>query len=141
MFDKNYEDRLSLWRDFRESLESAENPVQDTLDLFNTVITSAYTTDPYDRETWPDPWELIFENDYCSFVKILAISYTLQLTTRFSQSHFEIHIMKDQTKSTTEYLLYIDNIVVGNEFEAYVVKNKIPNTTYSECAHVMPQLH
>lgn len=132
---------MSLWKDFRESLESAEDPVQDTIDLFNTVSTNAYAADPYDKETWPGPWELIAENNFCTFLKILAICYTLQLTTRFSQSLIEIHIMKNQEKETIEYLLYVDDIIVGNEYEAYVVKNKIPNTTYSECVHVMPRLH
>jgi hypothetical protein len=142
MFDKKYEERLAIWSQFRESLETAIDPIQDTIDFFSTAPISNLAADPYSSETWPDPWELIEENNYCPFVKILAISYTLQLTDKFSQSTFEIHITQDQERSTSDYLLMIDDRVVGLAGgDVHVSRDNVPETTYSKCVHEMPKLH
>jgi len=141
MFNKKYTDRLVYWSGFRTSLETSATPVEDTIALFNAAPVELYTTDPYDPSTWPDPWELIHENSFCPFVRILAICYTLQLTARFSNSNFEIHIIKDRSLSTTEYLLYVDDLILGTSQGKCVIKDKLPETAYSEYTHVMPLLH
>jgi len=138
MFVKKYEERLALWREFRDTLESSDDPLQDTINLFSTAPTATYAADPYSQDTWPNPWELIEENNYCSFVKILAICYTLQLTDRFSRSTFEIHITQDKERSSTDYLLYIDDIVIGLNGDSYVHRTQIPPTTVSEITYAMP---
>ena len=140
MFDKNFEDRLLQWKNFREGLEVSNNPIQDTIDLFNRAPLKNIATDPYSQSTWPDPWELIEENNYCSFVKILAICYTLQLTDVLSQASYEIHIVRDNEKSATYYLLYVDDIVIGFNGDTYVHKDKIPNTVCSEIEYRMPSI-
>jgi len=141
MFDKKYTDRLSVWIEFRNSLETSSTPIQDTLNLFNAAPIELYAADPYDASTWPDPWELIYENSFCPFVKILAICYTLQLTTRFSNSNFEIHITKDRALSTTEYLLYVNDLILGTSQGQCVIKDKLSETAHSEYTHVMQRLH
>ena len=113
MVDKNLFDRIKLWRDFRKQLETAENPLLDVIYFWNNVPISSIAADPYDTKTWPDPWELLKENTYCEFTKILAIYYTLQLTDRFSQSSFEIHIVLDKKESAMKYLLFVDNQAIG----------------------------
>ena len=35
MFDKKYEDRLTIWREFRNELETSADPLQDTIDFYN----------------------------------------------------------------------------------------------------------
>ena len=99
MFDREYYTRLKIWRDFRNSIEKSETPFQDVLEFWRT--------------TWPDPWELIANNDYCEFLQILGICYTLQLTERFSNSAFEIHIVLDEKESNIIYLLFVDNQAIG----------------------------
>lgn len=111
MFDKKFEDRLSHWKQFREQLEDSDDPLQEVLDLYNQAPLVSIQADPWDWETWPEPWELLKENIYCPFVKILAICYTLQLTERFSQCQFEIHITQD--KDNIRYLLTVDDACIG----------------------------
>ena len=89
MFSKKYDDRLKFWNDFRTKLETSPNPFQDTLDLYNQSPIVSIQVDPYDQSLWLDPWELINENQYCEFSKILGICYTLQLTDRFMNESFE----------------------------------------------------
>jgi hypothetical protein len=137
MFNKKYEDRLVLWREFRDGLELSKDPIQEAINFYQHAPTSLLAADPYEKSTWPDPWQLLEENNYCSFVKILAICYTLQLTDKFSQSNFEIHITRDNEKSRTYYLLYVDDIVIGFNEDTYVYKTELPNTLYSEIIHTM----
>jgi hypothetical protein len=137
MFNKQYEERLILWREFRDSLETASDPIQATIDFYNQAPKSLIAADPYTPSTWPNPWELLEENNYCSFVKILAICYTLQLTDVLSQAHYEIHITRDNEKSQTYYLLYVDDIVIGFTGDSHVLRTKLPNTLRSELVHTM----
>lgn len=140
MFNKPYEQRLALWRQFRLGLETAKDPIQDTIDLFATAPSVTIAADPYTPSTWPDPWETVKENVYCDFVKMLAICYTLQLTDRFSHSHFEIHITRDKERSSTDYLLFIDDRVVGLIGDTHVHRDQGPSSTVSEYTHLMPSL-
>jgi hypothetical protein len=140
MFNLPFEKRMQFWHDFRAGLESSEDPIQDTIDFWNTAPITNIAADPYDRENWPDPWEMIFENSYCSFVKILAILYTLQLTDRFSQSRFEIHITQDKEKSETKYLLFLDGLCVGYDIGQAIPISKLSNKLTFEISYSMNNL-
>ena len=126
MFDKTYVDRLKIWRDFRLTLEGSDEPFEDTIEFWNNAPLSSIAADPYDKTTWPTPWEMIEENRYCDFTKILAIYYTLQLTDRFSSSRFEIHITLDEKKSAIKYLLFVDNMTIGYYYNKSIDKLELP---------------
>ena len=138
MFEKKYEERLVIWRDFRTTLETTKDPIQDTIDFYNQAPLCLIAADPYTPSTWPDPWELLEENNYCSFVKILAICYTLQLTDVLSQASYEIHITRDNENSETYYLLYVNDIVIGFNGDTHVHRSKLPTTLRSELIHALP---
>ena len=59
MYDKQYEDRLASWAEFRSTLETSHDPIQDTIDFFSHAPLVNIQTDPYTPSSWPDPWELI----------------------------------------------------------------------------------
>jgi hypothetical protein len=141
MFDKTYEERLAIWRGFRDSLETSKDPIQDTIDFFSKVPLSSMEADPYTPSTWPDPWELIEENKFCEFVKLLAICYTLQLTDVLSQASYVIHIKQDNKRSTTYYLLYVNDRVVGFSGDSHVHQSTLPNTMFSQYEYPMPSVH
>ena len=141
MYDKQYEDRLASWAEFRSTLETSHDPIQDTIDFFSKAPLVNIQTDPYTPSSWPDPWELIKENIYCPFVKILAICYTLQLTDILSRESFEIHITHDQKKSSTYYLLYVGNRVVGFEEGKHIHRDKLPKSIISHHEKTMATLH
>lgn len=135
MFDKQFEERMSLWREFRKTLETTADPIQDTIDFYNRAPMCSIAADPFTPSTWPDPWELLQENNYCPFVKILAICYTLQLTDVLSQAIYEIHITRDDKKSKTYYLLYVNDIVIGFNGDTHVHRSKLPATLRSDLVH------
>ena len=138
MFDKKLEERMFLWRQFRDTLETSKDPIQDTIDFYSRAPACTFAADPFTSSTWPDPWELLEENNYCSFVKILAICYTLQLTDVLSQAQYEIHITRDNKNSETYYLLYVDDIVIGFTGDTYVQSKELPDNLYSELVHIVP---
>ena len=140
MFDKKYEERLSLWSTFRNTLEASDDPIQDAINFYERAPECTIAADPFTPSTWPDPWELLEENNYCPFVKILAICYTLQLTDVLSQAFYEIHITRDNKKSSTYYLLYVNDQVIGYNGETHVHKSELPNTLHSELVHSLQPL-
>jgi len=139
VFNKSYQERLAEWREFRSRLETAESPIHDTVEFFLLAPTVAIQNDPYNQQSWPDPWEMINENLYCEFTKLLAVCYTLQLTERFSDSDFEIHIAVDKQKSETFYLLYINDTVVGYDIEP-MPSAQLPSTLVSQEINCMPKI-
>jgi hypothetical protein len=140
MFDKSYEERLRAWSEFRKSLEKLDNPIQETIDRYNMAPRVSMYTDPWTPSMWPSPWELIAENQYCDFCNLLGICYTLQLTDKFFQSQFEIHIVQDRKISSTHYLLYVDDFVIGYYDDKYIHKSELPNNLYSQWHYTMPKL-
>lgn len=126
MFDQSYMERLKIWHDFRNQLETSKNPMEETIEFWNKAPLYAIATDPYDKESWPDPWTMIANNEYCNFLKILAIFYTLQLTDRFSQSRFEIHIVLDEQESSLKYLLFVDNQAIGYYYDKSIDTKELP---------------
>ena len=140
MFEKPYEQRLAIWRQLRNDLEVSKDPIKDVIDFYNRAPKCLIAADPFTPSTWPDPWELLEENNYCSFVKILAICYTLQLTDVLSSATYEIHITRDNKNSETYYLLYVDDNVIGFTGDAYVQRKDLPDTLRSELVHTMSPL-
>ena len=138
MFHKNYEERLQLWKQFRKGLEKVEDPIQEAIDFYNQAPYCLIAADPFTPSSWPTAWELLEENNYCAFVKILAICYTLQLTDVLSQASYEIHITRDNENSETYYLLFVNDIVIGFNGDTHVHRSKLPTTLRSETVHTLP---
>jgi hypothetical protein len=140
-FKKTYEERLKIWYNFREVLATSLDPISTAIEAYNKLPTGFWCTDPYDPESWPSPWELIDENQYCLFSKLLGICYSLQLTARFSLDSFKIHIINDRKNSNTYYLLSIDNETIGFDNSKQITRLEIPKDVQSQLSHSMPALN
>ncbi|SVB35422.1 uncharacterized protein METZ01_LOCUS188276, partial [marine metagenome] len=51
-------------------------------------------------------------NKYCDFTLTLASCYTLQLTDKFKDCKFEIHISIDNVNEELLYPLYVDDKIL-----------------------------
>ncbi len=127
MFNKSKEQRLRAWVDFRKQLETSKDPLQDTIDLYHMAPLVNIQVDPYNKDLWPNPWELLYDNKYCDFAKILGIADTLKLTDRFSNVPMMIHIYTDRENSEVKYLLFLEEKVIGYEPKKAVDKHTIPS--------------
>lgn len=128
MFFERFEKRIVMWREFRESLETDNDPIQNTINFWNKAPVSTMTCDPFDNTTWLDPWQLIESNDYCEFSKILAMYYTLALTDRFKNSKFNLSVASDRQEQKLYYLLKIDDLVIGYNYFEPVSSESMPST-------------
>ena len=140
MFNKKFEDRLRAWVDFRKTLESSSTPLEDTVEFYNHAPMVTIQVDPWDAKSWFTPWELLQENKYCKFSKILAICYTLQLTDSFLGSSFKIHICTNTEDSEMQYLLTVNEKVIGFDSKRVVAFSDLPNALRIETTYEMPSL-
>jgi hypothetical protein len=141
MFGKHYEARLLEWQAFRnETLSNSSDVITDVIELYQKAPKVSIHTDPYSQQTWPGPWELILENKYCDFCKILGICYTLQLTESFKDSNFEIYIGIDRKNHESYYLLSVNNNVIGFN-DNYIHISSLPTSIAIERNYLMPGLH
>jgi hypothetical protein len=124
MFEKEYIDRVNSWKQFRENLCDLSDPLLEVLKKYNSIPTDQLTVDPYNQSAWPGPWELLTYKSYCEFAKLLGVAYTLQLTERFSQAQFGIHIYTDYDNSQIKYFLSIDEIYVHLDDNILVTSEK-----------------
>jgi hypothetical protein len=126
-FDK-FEKRISYWKDFREELETTNDPLNDVIRFWNKAPISARTCDPYDKETWPEAWQLIEENKYCEFGKILGIYYTIYNTDRYQNAIYKIILGQDRKEQKLYYLLIVDDIVIGYYYDKTVHISDLPKS-------------
>lgn len=137
MFFEDFDTRLQSWVDFRRLIETDKDPLQKVVDFWNKAPLSSRICDPFDNTTWPDPWELLANNDYCEFSKILAIYYTLVLTERFNNAYFEIQISKDVEAHEILYLLIVDDHVIGYLYDRPVLQEELPTNLNIQSSYPM----
>lgn len=84
MWHKNFDDRLAAWNQLRS--RATQPPIEQALlDINSWWFQTPWT--PYhlhwdDRPTWPDPWQLLDDNLFCSLARGLGILYTIALLDR-----------------------------------------------------------
>lgn len=132
---------LKKWYDFRNELEVIPDPINAVTRFFLSKPRVKFYTDPYDQLTWPTPWELITENEYCPINLLLGICYTLQLTERFSHLTPEIAIAVDVSSKTVYYLLLIEDKVFGWNDDEWSSVKELPKSLKIQKIFNMAPLH
>ena len=113
VFDVYGNDRLVAWKEFRDSLETSEHPLEDVAKLWSLApFVSAYL-DPQNPAEWPDPWHLIIDLRLDNLAIALGMLYTIKLTQRFIDTKCEIHMSMLSNNEPT-YLLIVDEKHVLN---------------------------
>lgn len=141
LVEKQSNQRLVDWYNFRQQLEHSTSPLDDTADYFSHVPRVKVYTDPYDQTTWPTAWELIDENEYCQFNIILAVCYTLQLTSKYQNYQLLIKIAVDNINKIVYYLLFVDDKVYGFNDSTWIPAQNLPTTLNYLKIYSMPPLH
>lgn len=84
MLPRTFAERLESWRNLRQTVQSL--PLQPALESINSwwfqTPWQAYHLHWDDRPTWPDPWQLLDDNLYCSLARALGIMYTIAMIER-----------------------------------------------------------
>lgn len=107
MWPDRYEDRLSQWYQLRQ--DNQTNDLETALLAINDWWQRAPVVNHYlhwdDLATWPDPWDLLADNHFCSLAKALGIVYTLHMMDRDDITTMSIADNGDSN----------DNLVLVNE--------------------------
>lgn len=134
MFEKNPDDRLSYWANFRKKLEIDSDPLKSTARLWGKapLIIHNHKIDPRNYKSWPTPWEILVENKYDDFTIALMMSYTLKLTDKFKNDKIEINTMVDYSRTKLYNLVLVNNKVLNYEKDHVVNDKEIDKTLYSD---------
>ena len=114
VFDVFGNDRLVAWKEFRDSLETSEHPLQDVAELWSHAPFVEPYLDPLNPSKWPDPWHLILDLHLDDLAIVLGMLYTIKLTQRFMDTKCEIHMSVPRDKTKPSYMLVIDGKDVLN---------------------------
>lgn len=105
MWPAKFEDRLQQWYDLRQQCLTMEHG-QLLLTINNWWFRAPWQ--PYylhwdDQEVWPNPWQLLDYNHYCSLARCLGIVYTILLLDRSDFDNIQI------IDSGEDNLVLVDN--------------------------------
>lgn len=84
MWPRTFPERLQAWNTLREQCESVdlETCIKQLDTWWQQTPWCPYHLHWDDRETWPDPWQLLDDNIYCGLARGLGILYTITLIDR-----------------------------------------------------------
>ena len=115
MFDLYGNERLFKWKQFRDSLETSNNPMDDVAKLWSQAPFVNPFLDPQKPNTWPDPWHLVIDGKLDDLAICLGMLYTIKLTQRFIDTVCEIHMSMLPKDRYSKFFLVADNSVLNYE--------------------------
>lgn len=128
MFNLYGTERLTEWKNFRDSLESSQTPYQDVARFWSQAPFVSPYLNPKEPSEWPDPWHLILDGKFDDLAIALGMLYTLKLTQRFIGTKCEIHMSMLPSEKESRYFLVIDDQHVLNfEYANAVGKEVLEN--------------
>lgn len=131
MWQKTFAERLTEWAELRSRCEALP-PVE----ALHTIVEWWHHSpwQPYylhwdDLSKWPDPWQLLADNVYCTVAKSLGIVYTITMMNHVDLTTAELV----QTEDNDDLVLvnggkYVINMIaspVVNTNSAVKIKRKI----------------
>jgi hypothetical protein len=138
MFNKSIDDRLSLWAEHRQSLNTSDDPLMETWEFWKHTpfIPFNKNIDPFNHKSWPTPWDIIVHNKYDDFTKSLMIAWSLKYTTRFKEAKIEIKTIVNDSKTCYYNVVCVDNMWAIN----YSDNGPIPITDIPESFFIENQV-
>ena len=128
-FQLDFYARLKAWTTLRETLidSDIEQKCIEVDRFWQQSPLSNHYLHPVDIKTWPDPWQLLDDNIYCSYSRALGMIYTLSLLgiqdidlvdARDYNSVDVVLLLVDRAK----YILnYWPNTIVNNKLSDFTV--------------------
>lgn len=131
MFDLYGNERLTAWKQFRDSIETSSSPLEDVAELWSRAPFVSTFIDPSKPEQWPDPWHLILDGKFDDLAIVLGMLYTLNLTARFANAEFEIHFSESKNKQLTYWLVINGKYVLNYNFKEVTTVQDLPEVVTS----------
>jgi hypothetical protein len=114
VFDKHGNQRLTEWKQFRDSLEVSNTPLEDVAEFWSRAPFVSPYLNPGNPSEWPDPWHLVLDLRLDDLAIALGMLYTIKLTQRFMGTNCEIHTSMSPSEKDPRYFLIVDGRYVLN---------------------------
>ncbi len=133
VFQLNYDARLQNWYDLRQKLQHSDITTKciEIDKWWQSAPLVNHYLHPHDVGNWPNPWELLSENTYCSIARAIGMCYTLLL---LDTSDVELVLARNDTGEdvvlvlvdNAKYILnYWPDTVLNNNLRDFQVVEKI----------------
>lgn len=133
VFQLNYDARLQNWYDLRQKLQQSDIATKcvEIDKWWQSAPLVNHYLHPHDISNWPNPWELLSENTYCSIARAIGMCYTLLL---LDTSDIELVLARNDTGEdvvlvlvdNAKYILnYWPDTVLNNNLRDFQVVEKI----------------
>ena len=123
--------RLDHWKTFRSKISNMDldHAIQECNDFWQRAPFTPFYLDYKEIDSWPDPWQLIYENCYCDLAKALGIVYTLHLSAHRNSVDLAIHICQDTASRAQYNLVWINQgkYVLNYIGDAVVNRTQVAN--------------
>jgi len=115
VFDLYGNERLTKWKQFRDSLEISQHALSDVAEFWSHAPFVNPFLNPHEPTTWPDPWHLVLDSKLDDLAICLGMLYTIKLTQRFMNTVCEIHKSMLPEDHDSKFFLVVDNAVLNYE--------------------------
>lgn len=117
MFDTYGNERLTQWKEFRDSLETSSAPFNEVATFWSRAPFVNSYVNPLQPQSWPDPWHLVLDNRYDDLAISLGMLYTIKLTQRFADIEFELHMIdRNNIKDNSYFIVFEKNTVLNYNY-------------------------
>jgi hypothetical protein len=131
MWPKTFQLRLDSWATLRSQSRNLKPEL--ALEAINAwwfqAPWRAYHLHWDDRDTWPDPWELLSDNLYCDVAKGLGILYTISLLDHADLTDAELVLTSEGHNlvlvNKRKYILNWDQDIVVNTNQEIEIKQQL----------------
>ena len=131
MWPKTFQLRLDSWATLRSQSRNLKPEL--ALEAINAwwfqAPWRAYHLHWDDRDTWPDPWELLSDNLYCDVARGLGILYTISLLDHADLTDAELVLTSEGHNlvlvNKRKYILNWDQDIVVNTNQEIEIKQQL----------------
>jgi hypothetical protein len=129
VFQLNYDTRLQHWHNLRQTLQNADTLTKcvEIDSWWQSAPLVSHYLHPHEMESWPGPWELLNDNEYCHLARGLGMIYTLLL---LGITDIDFCLGKDDNSEDVVLVLVQDTYVL-NYWPNTVQNNKTTDFTLS----------
>ena len=123
MWPKDFADRLEAWTALRAQVHDMElEPALAAVNVWwHQTPWKPYYLHWDDHPRWPDPWQLLSDNVYCSVARGLGILYTISMLDRADMADAELVLTEDGSNlvqvAQVKYILNWKPGTVVNTFQ------------------------
>lgn len=139
IFILDFESRLRSWADLREKSKLLSIPEKYIAidDFWQQVPFSNHYLHADFIKDWPDPWQLLHDNTYCSYAKALGMIYTLLL---LGNKSIDLVEAKDDNNNEVVLVLVDDAKYVMNYWPGTVLNNRLQDFVITKTLDWSPLL-